>query len=336
MKQKKHENSFLLFWARHQSAVLIVALAVAIALPLAINTRYVTTIMINCAIYGILALSLNLMSGILGITSIGHAAFYGIGAYTAAIFAKQYGVNFLLTIPAAAIVSALVAVLLGLPIMRSTGKHLAIITLGFCEIMRIIELNWMGLTNGPLGISGIPGFTLFGVKMRSMSAKYLIALALLVLTYYIVSAIKNSRTGRAILSIRDNEIASEAMGVNVYYYKVMIFAVSAALAGVAGAYYAHYISFIDPKSFTFDQSILILSMVILGGMGSIPGSVIGAVLLSAIPELLRGLQDYRQIFYGAVIVLLMVLKPNGILGSYNLRYMAQKDKKRRADAEVKN
>lgn len=310
-------------WANHQKMVMLVALGIALVFPAVLNNRYVTTIMLNCALYGILALSLNLITGFMGITSLGHAAFYGIGAYTAGILATRFGFNFLITFPMAALVSGFIAFLLALPIMKTTGKQLAIITLGFCEIVRILELNLMGLTNGPLGIKQIPTFNLFGFQFKHIYLKYLIGLILLVITYYIVTSIINSRTGRAVLSIRDNEIAAEAMGVNIYHYKILIFTVSAALAGVAGAYYAHYISFIAPQLFTFDQSILILSMVILGGMGNATGSIIGAVLLSAIPELLRDFADYRQIIYGLVIVLLMVLKPNGLLGSYNFKYIHQ-------------
>lgn len=321
--RKKRGQALVQSWADHQKPVLLVALVLAIAVPAILDTRYVTTIMINCALYGVLALSLNLITGFMGITSLGHAAFYGIGAYTAAILSTRYNIGFPLTFLAAAAVSALIAFLLGLPTLKATGRHLAIITLGFCEITRIVELNWMDLTRGPMGITGIPTFEIFGLKLTKIYQKYLVAMLLLIITYYIVSAIAGSRTGRAIMSIRDNEIAAEAMGVNVFHYKVLIFSLSAALAGAAGAFYAHYISFIDPKVFTFDQSILILSMVILGGMGSIPGSIIGAILLSAIPELLRGLAEYRQIIYGLVIVLLMVLKPNGLLGEFNLKYMHQ-------------
>lgn len=317
-------QTLLQYWADHQTLVLLAALAVAIVLPAVLNTRYVISIMVNCALYGTLALSLNLMTGYMGLTSLGHAAFYGIGAYTAAILSTRYSLNFPFTFLAAAAVSALIAFLLALPTMKSTGRHLAIITLGFCEITRITELNWMELTNGPMGIKGIPTFNLFGFQVRQIYHKYLIALVMLILTYYIASSIANSRTGRAIMSIRDNEVAAEAMGINVYRYKILIFSLSAALAGMAGAYYAHYISFIDPRLFAFDQSILILGMVILGGIGSTQGVVIGAIALSAIPELLRGLAEYRQIMYGLVIVLMMVLRPNGLLGGYNLKYIHQR------------
>ena len=321
-------------WANHERLIQLILLAVAILLPLIVDKRYLTTIMINCALYGTLALSLNLMTGLLGITSLGHAAFYGLGAYTAALLATKFQVNFLLTFVAGAVVAAVVALILGFPIMRVNGRQLAIITLGFCEIIRILELNWMDLTNGPLGIKGIPTFSLFGIQFKSVYSKYIVALVMLVLTYFIVSSIERSRTGRAIRAIRDNDIAAEAMGINVYYYKILIFSISAAIAGMAGAYYAQYISYIGPQLFTFDQSILILSMVILGGIGSLPGSILGAVLLSSVPELLRGFSEYRQVIYGLVIILMMVLKPNGMLGDYNMHYIRQKTGFLKKSAEV--
>jgi branched-chain amino acid transport system permease protein len=311
-------------WARHQLCVALVALFIAIAVAVGVNTRYVVTILINCCMYGILALSLNLLAGFMGITSLGHAAFFGIGAYTAAILSTRFGTNFLVDFVAAMLTSGLTAFLLGLPTLKATGRHFAIITLGFCEITRIVEFNWMSLTRGPLGLPNIPTFSLLGVRLGLPLQKFSIALALLCVSYYVTSSLVNSRTGRALAAIRDNDVAAEAIGIDVYRYKLAIFTVSASMAGIAGAFYARHITFVDPKAFSFDQSILILSMVILGGMGSVPGSVIGAVLLSVIPELLRGMSELRLSIYGLIIVLMMVLKPNGFLGGYNLRYMYQK------------
>lgn len=213
-------NWMMTGWANHQKAILALALLAAILLPLCFTKRYVVTIMTNCVCFSILALSLNLITGFMGITSMGHAAFYGIGAYTAAILSTRFDVNILVTVPAAILVTALAAFLIGLPAVKVPSTHLAIITLGFCEIMRIIEINWMALTNGPLGISKIPYPTLLGYSFRSVRSRYYLGLVLLVIVFYITRSLVNSRVGRAVISIRENEIAAEAMGVNTYYYSI--------------------------------------------------------------------------------------------------------------------
>ncbi len=318
------KNGLMSAWAKHEKPINAAFLVLAVVLPLAVNERYFTTIAINCVLYSILALSLNLITGYMGVTSLGHAAFYGIGAYTAAILSTRYNVNFTITFILAALVAGVFGFLLGLPTMRIKGRYFAIVTLGFSEITRIVELNWMSLTRGPMGIPFIPSFMIFGKKYSSPIYKYFICLALLLIVIYIVSSIINSRSGRAIRAIKDDELASEVNGIDVFRYKLVIFAISSAIAGLAGAFYAHHMSFIDPKAFSFDQSILILSIIILGGMGSIPGSILGAIVLAAAPELLRGLAEYRQIIYGILIVFMVITRPNGLLGGYNLEHIRQR------------
>lgn len=326
-------DQFMSGWARHDKLIGIIILAIAIVLPIAVNQRYLTTILINCAINCILCLSLNLITGFMGITSLGHAAFYGIGAYVAAIFAKNLGLPFPATFLLALVISAMFGLAVGVPTLRVKGRYLAIVTLGFCEIMRIIEYNWESLTNGPKGISGIPKFSLFGIKLSDPIQKYFICLVLVLLTIYIISKLMNSRLGRGITAIRDDEVAAESMGINVFRYKLMAFMISSALAGLAGAFYAHHMSFIEPRAFSFDLSILILSMIILGGMGSVPGSLLGAVVLTAVPELLRGLMEYRLVIYGLVMVIMVIVNPSGLLGRYNFRHIRQRDAFEKAQAE---
>jgi branched-chain amino acid transport system permease protein len=320
----KRGYRLLEFWARHETPVAAAALAVAVALPLAVNDRYFTTIAINCALYAVLSLSLNLVTGFMGVTSLGHAAFYGIGSYTAAILSTHFGTGFGLTFIAAAATAGFSGFLLGLPTMRIKGRYFAIVTLGFSEITRIVELNWMSLTRGPMGIPFIPSFIIFGKRYSIPIYKYFICLALLVLTVYLVSAIVNSRAGRAIRAIKDDELAAEVNGVDIFRYKLAIFSISAAIAGTAGAFYAHHMSFIDPKAFTFDQSIFMLSIIILGGMGSIPGTILGSVILSAAPELLRFLAEYRQIIYGLLIVFMVIVRPSGMMGEINLEHIRRR------------
>ena len=310
--------------AKNSVIVVIISLLIFILLPIIFNSQYLINMAINCLMYSVLTLSLNLITGYMGITSLGHAGFMGVGAYTAAILSTRFGINFIFTFIAATIVATLFGILLGLPTLKIKGRYLAIVTLGFCEIMRIIELNWVGLTRGPMGISGIPKMSLFGFTFNKPIERYYIILLLLIITIYIIRSIMNSRIGRAISSIKDDEIASEAMGINVYKYKIMGFAISSGLAGLAGAYYAHYMGFIDPNAFTFDQSILILSMTIMGGMASIPGSIIGASILSILPEALRTMAEYRQIVYGLLLAVTMIFKPSGFLGGYNFKHIKQR------------
>ncbi len=317
-------TSLIEAWAKNSKIVAIVFLILAIAFPLVFNRQYYITIAINCLMFSILSLSLNLITGFMGITSLGHAAFFGVGAYTAAILSTRFGFGFIATAIIGMIFAAVFGILLGLPTLRIKGRYLAIVTLGFCEIMRIIELNWMSLTRGPQGISGIPKISFFGFQCAKPIQKYYVVLVLLVITVLIIMAIMNSRMGRAISAIRDDEIAADAMGINVFKYKIMVFSISSALAGLAGAFYAHYMGFIDPNAFNFDQSILMLSMTIMGGMASIPGSIFGASILSILPEVLRAVNDYRQIVYGLLLAVMVVWKPSGILGGFNLKHIKQR------------
>jgi branched-chain amino acid transport system permease protein len=181
----------------------------------------------------------------------------------------------------------------------------------------------MSLTRGPLGIPNIPRIVVLGIQFRPVQ-RYFVALGMVVFTVYVIHSIMNSRIGRAVTAVRDDPVAAEAVGVPVFRYKLLIFSISSAFAGLAGAFYAHHISFIDPKGFSFDQSILYLSMIILGGMGSIPGSVIGALTLTIIPELMRGLMEYRLIIYGLVIVIMLIIRPSGLCGGFNLKHIAQR------------
>jgi branched-chain amino acid transport system permease protein len=318
-------NNVLSAWAMNQKWVAIGALVIAALVPPLVNKPYITSIAINGMIFITLCLSLNLITGFMNITSLGHAAFYGVGAYTAAILSTRAGIGFPFTFIAAMLTAAAAGLLLGLPSLRIQGRYLAIITLGFCEITRIIELNWMSLTRGPLGIPNIPGIVLLGIKLRPVE-RYFVALGMVVFTIYVIHSLLNSRLGRAITAIRDDPVAAEASGVPVFRYKLLIFSISSAFAGLAGAFYAHHISFIAPQNFSFDQSILYLGMIILGGMGSIPGSIIGALVLTIIPEMMRGLMEYRLITYGLVIVIMLIIRPSGICGGFNLKHIAQRNR----------
>lgn len=316
-------------WAKHEKLINLVAFVLILALPVASlftapgSLDYYLNIGILSLLFAVLSLSLNLITGYMGQVTLGHAAFYGIGAYVAAILSTRFSLGFLGTVFVAAVVSAIFGVLLGIPTLRLNGNYLAIATMAFGEICRLVELNWISLTRGPFGIPAIPAPTIFGKAFESNTAKYFIILIILVLSIIVVHNLVNSRTGRCLLAIKGDSVAAGAMGINVFKYKLICFAISALLAGVAGAFFAHYLSFIDPSCFAGDTSTQILSMTIFGGVASIPGSIVGAISLTALPEMLRFLADYRQIIYGLVLVIMVLVKSDGLLGGVNLKHVRQ-------------
>ena len=263
-------------------------------------------IIITIGIYVLLAASLNLTTGVLGELVLGHAGFMSIGAYTAALFTLHMDLPGMVEFPLALLVgggrAAVCGVFIGMPALRLRGDYLAIVTLGFGEIIRVVIQN-LTITGGGRGLYGIDEYTTFPWVF------WIAALSVAVMYSMI-----GTRQGRAILSLRENEIAAEAVGVPSTRYKVLAFTLSSFFAGVAGGLYAHYITVLDPATFDFNMSIEILVMVVLGGMGSFTGSVLAAVVLTLLPELLRDLADYRMLIYSVVLVLMMILRPQGLLG----------------------
>ena len=255
----------------------------------------------------IMALGLNLITGVTGQLSLGHAAFMSIGAYASAIATVNYDLPFLLGVLIGGLVASLVGIIIGFPTLRLTGDYLAIATLGFAEIVRVQFTN-MKITNGAIGFLGIEGSTTFPIVMT-----------IAVITIFAMVWLENSRNGRAMLAIREDEIASSAVGINTTLYKIQAFAIGAFCAGMGGALFAHTTTFIQPTDFGFLKSIDILSIVVLGGLGSIPGTIIGAIVLTAAPEILRPLANYRMMVYGLLLVVIMIFRPYGLMGGVNLR-----------------
>jgi branched-chain amino acid transport system permease protein len=266
---------------------------------------YTMQILVNIGIGIILALGLNIIVGLTGQLSLGHAAFMSVGAFTGALLTIKTGIPFSLTILLSGLITAAVAAAIGWPILRLTGDYLAICTLGFAEIVKVVFLN-LDITNRALGLT-VP------TPKTSLSMP-VIVLIVVCLTIIASAFIQNSRFGRALKAIRDDEIAAESMGINIARYKVQSFAVSAFMAGTGGCLYGHFLGYINPSDFGFLKSIDMLSMIVLGGLGSIPGAVFGASILSAAPEFLRFMSQYRMLVYGALLVFLMVFRPNGLLG----------------------
>ena len=268
-------------------------------------------IQLNMTLIGIniiLAVSLNLITGFTGQFTLGHAAFMAVGAYVSAIFTAKLGQPFIVAIIASGIAASIAGIIIGIPTLRLKGDYLAIATLGFAEIVRIVALN-IDYIGGAIGFNDIPQYTNW-TWIFIMTA----------LTVILISNFINSYHGRACISIRENEIAAEAMGINTTYYKVLAFAIGAFFAGIAGALYANYFYFIKPDSFGFMKSIDILVIVVFGGMGSITGSIVGAIVLSVISSFLQSIPDLRMVIYAVILFLIMVYRPTGLMGKSEFKF----------------
>ncbi len=293
---------------KHHKVMIGILLAAMLVFPLMGFSQYVYRIAVVSVLYAILAMSLNLIAGVAGQISLGHIAFYGIGAYTSALLCVNFGVSVWVGILAAFVVSMLFGLLIAIPTLKLSGGYLAILTMSFAEIIRLILLNWTSVTRGPMGILNIPKPSLFGYTIKSSGAFLYLVLTVAIIVYIGLHNLIHSRFGRNLQALRDDEISSESMGINVYRYKVIAFVISTGVAGVAGALFASYMEFIDPSSFISDESTVILSMVVLGGMSNMNGSIIAAALLTILPEALRSFSDYRMLVYGVVLVAMMLLK----------------------------
>ncbi|HCA67570.1 MAG: branched-chain amino acid ABC transporter permease [Candidatus Jacksonbacteria bacterium RIFOXYA2_FULL_44_7] len=286
---------------------------------------YIIHLLIFISIYAILAMSLNLLVGYTGLLSVTHAAFYGVGAYTTALLMKFAGFNFFIALAIGVVIALIASFLIGLVISKLSGDYYALGSLGFNIIVFTIFLNWQTLTRGPLGIPGIPRPELFGFTFSGNIAYLALSFAFAVLVYLACRFIIGSSFGRALKAIREDEEALKCFGYHTSVYKLVIFAIAAGFASVAGALYASYITFVDPTTFYLPESVLLLSMIILGGLSNLQGSVIGAAVLILLPEALRfvGFPDtiaaqLRLFVYGLLIVLLMLYRPQGIRGEYKL------------------
>ena len=278
-------------------------------------SRYIMRIFIVIGIYSMLTLALNLVAGYTGQLSMGNAGFYAIGAYTATLLMIKLGMSFWPSLLVAAAFAGISGFLLGLPTLRLKGSYLTIVTLGFGEIVRMILMNWDPVTNGTLGIRNIPQPLLFGIRLTLANhGLYYLMLALVFLVSLFCVLIINSKTGRAFIAIREDEIAAQMMGIKTIRYKVLAFVLSAVISGMAGAFYAPLVGYIDPNSFTFEISSQIISMAILGGLGTMRGMYFGAAVLIIFPEVSRFLMDYRFVLYGLILVIMMRFRPQGLLG----------------------
>ena len=304
-----------------------------------ITSMYQTSIMISALIYIMLGLGLNIVVGLGGLLNLGYAAFYSVGAYTYGLMFRYLngffiemgwhsGVMFWIALPLAGVTTAVAGILLALPVLRLRGDYLAIVTLAFAEIVRMVETNLDVVTLGPSGIPGIPRPWFFGLKMTPMNATkviYFIIIVLVILTIFLVRRLENSRTGRAWEALREDEIACQSMGVNITRVKLSSFALGAVWAGLAGVLLAAKTTVINPNSFTIWESVIVLCVIVLGGMGSIPGVITGALIIILLPEYLRAFSEYRMLIFGIILVLMMIFRPGGFIPKVRKVYQFKED-----------
>lgn len=294
--------------------VWIYALTMAV-IPAYYSNNYYVKMLIVLAINTIIVLGLNLLMGYAGQVSIGHAAFYGIGAYMSAIMTIKYGHSAWLGMAAAVIVGGAVAYLIAIPSLRLKGHYLAMATLGFAEIVHILFLELRDITGGTDGIYGIPAPSIAGFSFDTPQKLYILVWLITVVSLVIAINIANSRVGRALRAVHGSEIAAAAMGVDTAKYKIQVFVLSAILACIGGSLYAGMVGYVSPESFTIGISIALVTMVVVGGMGNIWGAIVGASTLTILQEHLKSYQDYNLVIFGAILVLAMVFMPQGLVGA---------------------
>ena len=321
---------------RFTTPALIAVAVIAVAFPFCFSI-YQTNIMIAALIYVMLGLGLNIVVGVAGLLDLGYVAFYAVGAYSYALLNYHFGLGFWTVLPIGAGMAAMFGIILGFPVLRLRGDYLAIVTLGFGEIIRLILENWNSFSFGPSGIANIPRPGFFGIHMdieQSTVYVYFLMIAMTLFTIFVVNRLQNSRIGRAWIALREDEVACQAMGIDKRKTKLTAFALGATWAGLAGVVFAAKTTFINPASFTIWESIIILCIVVLGGMGSIVGVIVGAFILILLPEYQRFLSEYRMLAFGTVLVLMMVFRPGGIVETVRRTYQYKETDPLTADSPL--
>lgn len=305
--------------------ILVAILLISVCLYPLFADNYMIDVGITCLIYIVLGLGLNIVVGLAGLLDLGYIAFYAVGAYSYSLLNLNFGIPFWLCLPMGIVLGAICGCIIGYPTLKMRGDYLAIVTMGFGEIIRLVLNNWDKLTKGPNGLMGMakptliyPAFTDAGLQwvsypLKSLHALFYLILIFAVLTVIGVSRLDNSRIGRAWVAIREDETAAELSGVPTIWLKLLAYAMGAAFASVVGAFFAAKLSYTNPNFFIFMESCIVLCIVVLGGVGSIPGVILAAVLLTAVPEIFRELQDYRMLAFGLAMAIMMVLRPAGLI-----------------------
>lgn len=300
------------FYNSHKPVCWLLGVALSISLPFIIQRDAVMTIVVRIVLYMILASGLNIANGYIGLSNIGSAGFFCLGAYTTALLTTRLGWSVLPTMLCAAILTAIIGALFAFPTARFSGFYFSITTMGFSEIIRLIALNWVKLTRGSNGIHSIPKPVVFGLEIGTERAYYFFMLVILAGVLFCIHRILNSKIGRAWISIRENPDAARSLGVEILKYKSYNFMVMGFILGLGGSLMAYYYRYISPEMFQIDNGHQVLAMVILGGLGSLAGPLVGAAILSTCMELLRSASEFRMIAYAVIVLLMMWVRPQGI------------------------
>ena len=303
---------------RRFSGLTTLVLLALFALPLVVHDEYFLHLCIVSAIFVIVALGLNLIVGYVGQLSLAHAAFFALGAYVSALLFIKLKWSMWIGLPAAALITGIIAFALGWVILRVRGHRFVIITVAFAEIMKLVAANWIDVTRGFMGLPGlqIPALSLPGIGDIDLSSKerfYYVALVAAILTFWLCAKLVGSSIGRAFVLVRENEVLAESLGISAFRYCMIAFVAGAAMAGAAGALYGHYVGFVSPDLFNFSYVTIMLIMVILGGKGTLIGPVLGAVIFTFLPELLREASHYRMVLFAAILILATMFMPRGII-----------------------
>ena len=295
---------------------LALAAIVLIALPLLMPSEYWKQLLIQAVIYVVIVVGYNFVTGDVGQLSMAQQGFFAIGAYATAILSTRGGCPWWLALLGSMVITGIVGAAVGLPTLRVRGQYLIMVTMAFSEIVRLLATNLSGLTGGASGYSKIPSPSLGGWKFESKISIYYLYLLIAIVMIFVAYRIRKTKYGRAFLAIRDGELAADVMGLNTTYVKVVAFALSAVFASVGGSMFASSFNYISPDTFTLGQTVLILAMLLIGGEGSIAGAVVGAVILTYLPELLRFTKNYYVFIYGTMIVLITLFLPGGVVGYF--------------------
>lgn len=301
------------------------------------GSSYLTYLSVLASINAIGVLGINIISGYTGQLHLGQAAFVGLGAYTSAIVMLKLGLSYWVSLPLAIVITCIFGVLLGIPALKLRGgPYLALVTQTFGEIIFIILLNWVSLTGGPFGLSGIPSPSIGTFEISGLRYYFFLCILFLGISYYICRQIINSSFGRIFISIRESEEAAQAIGINTMKYKIMAFAIAAAFGGIAGTLYGPFIGYISPDQFRWTPSLLLISMAIVGGLNNLIGGIIGAFILTFLPEMLRVAEQFRLILYSSILILTLTFLPNGLISLWGLSFKQIKELFKNRIGELSN
>ncbi len=299
----------------HKKLSIAIGVMVLIILPLLTDDSYIRGVLSRIIIYATIASGLNIINGYSGQSCLGIVGFTCIGAYCSAILATTVGMPFWLSFLLTIIFCIIMGFIVSLPILKLNGMFLSIITLGFSEMMRLLALNWQSLTNGPIGINSIPNIEIFGLTIQPGAPYYYMSLVILLLVVFILHRLLDSRIGRAWISIREDQDAARSLGIGVAKYRCINFVTGATICGAMGVFIAHYYRYLHPDMFILDEGFSVLSMVIIGGSGTLIGPIVGAFVINAFTEGLRFASDWRLVMYAVLIIFMMWFRPQGLFGA---------------------